>query len=137
MTDEVPYKAGLPIGHKLAKARKLRGWTQEQFAKKLGTSKSGVSRIENSFEIEPEVLEKVCKVLDVTVEGLHSLDEDSTIYLTANYYENCNVQHSNTGNSPYSTFHFNSLGDVIKYFEKELSRVRREFQAELKKTKTK
>lgn len=137
MSEEVQYKAGLPLGHKLAKARKLRGWTQEQFAKKLGTSKSGVSRIENSFEIEPEVLEKVCKVLDVTVEGLQSLDEDSTVYLTANYFENCNIQTSNNGNSPYSTFHFNSLGDVIKYFEKELGKVRRELHAELKKTKTK
>lgn len=137
MTEEAPYKAGMPIGYKLAKARKLRGWTQEQFAKKLGTSKSGISRIENSFEIEPEVLENACKVLDVTVEGLQSLEEDSTLFFTANYYENCSVQHSNTGNSPYSTFHFNSIGEVIKYFEKELHRVRREFQAELKKSNTK
>ncbi len=134
---EIEYRAGMPIGRKLAKARKLRGWTQDEFGKKLGTSKSGVSRLENSFEIEPEVLEKVCKVLDVTVEGLQSLDEYSTIYLTANYFENCNVHNSNTGNSPYSSFTFNSIEEITKFFEKEFNRVRREFQAELKKAKSK
>lgn len=133
----VEYKAGMPVGRKISKIRKLRGWTQDELATRLGTTRQAISKLENSFEIEPAVLKDICSKLDVTVEGLKSLDEDSSIYLTANYYDNCTIT-SSAGNAPYSSFHSNSLEDISKFYEKEFRRIRKEFEeklGEVEKTK--
>lgn len=52
------------IGSKIKELRTEKGMTQEEFAKKLNTTKSAVSRLENHTEsIRLSTLEKVADVL--------------------------------------------------------------------------
>jgi len=50
------------------------------------------------------------------------------------FFEN---RSSNTANNaPHGTFYYTPVEEMTKFYEKELNRIRREFQAELKKSKT-
>lgn len=136
--EDVKHTSSKPIGPKIAKIRSLRGWNQVEFGEKLGgMSKSAVSRLEKSVELESEVLQQVCDVLEVTVEGLKSLDEDSVLHMTANYFENCtiNAYAGNSGNAPHSTFNFNSIEEISKFYEKQLEEIKAELKRELGKVK--
>jgi DNA-binding XRE family transcriptional regulator len=55
------------IGRKISKIRELRGMKQEALAAELGISQQAVSKIEQSAEVEEEALQKIAKVLAVTV----------------------------------------------------------------------
>lgn len=132
MEDEIKFKAGTPIGLKIRKVRILHGWSQDELAKKIGSSKSAVSRLENSQEIEPDVLKDICDKLEVTVEGLKNLDEDAALHFTANFYEGSTV-HTSAVMSNTATLNNHPIDAMMKYFEKQLEKVRRDFQNELKK----
>ncbi len=119
------------MGRKLAKARQLRGISQEEFGEKLEMSKSAVSRLENSYEIEDELLKQACEILDVSVEGLKSLDEEAALYYTVNFYDES--AKNSVINSPNGTQNIYPLEETIKFFEKELARARKEFKEELVK----
>lgn len=130
--EEVKHKPSKPIGPKIAKVRNLRGMSQEELGKKLGgISKSAVSRLEQNETLEDELLTKVCSALDVTEEGLKNLDEDLALYLTANFYDNCNINAS-AGNSSYGTFIFNSIEEISKIYEKQLQEIKAELKREMK-----
>lgn len=59
------------LENKIKQARMKRGWTQEKMALKLGTTQAFVSRIEgSSYRPSLETLEKVARILHVTVEEL-------------------------------------------------------------------
>lgn len=129
--EETPFKHKTPMGRKLAKARQLRGISQEDFGKKLEMSKSAVSRLENSYDIEEELLRQACEILEVSVEGLKSLDEDAALYYTVNFYDES--AKNSVINSPSGTQNIYPLEETIKFFEKELARARKEFKEELAK----
>ncbi len=129
--EEVKYKPSKPVGAKIAKVRNLRGWTQIELGKKLGgMSKSAVSRLEQSEELEPEVLKQVCDALEVTVEGLNNFDEDAALHLTANFYEGSTVTASSI-NSHTSIVHHYPVDEIIKIYEKQLEDVKAELRKEL------
>ena len=59
------------IGRFIAKARKEKGYTQEQLAEKLGVSNRTVSRWENGKNMpDVSLFESLCEALDITVNEL-------------------------------------------------------------------
>lgn len=131
MNEENTFKQIMPIGRKLAKARVLRGISQQEFANKLDMSKSAVSRLENSNEIEEELLQQACDIIGVSVEGLKTFDEDLALSYTVNFYDESGK--NSVINSPSGTQNIYPIEETIKFFEKELERTRREFRKELEK----
>lgn len=123
MSEQIKYKQAKPMGPKIAKIRRLEGLTQEEFGMLLGgRTVAYVSRLEQSETIENDILKQVCDILKVTEDGLKNFDEESTIYLTANFFDNCSLQGS-AANAPNSTFVYNSIEDILKLCEKYESKI--------------
>jgi transcriptional regulator with XRE-family HTH domain len=99
----------LHIGRKISKLRELRGIKQETLATELGISQQAVSKIEQSSEVEEEALEKIAKVLGVTVEGLKHFTEDS-VFNNINNFHDQSIQNN-----------FNPIEKVIELYERLLA----------------
>ncbi|WP_242691477.1 helix-turn-helix domain-containing protein [Desertivirga arenae] len=67
------------IGRKISRIRELKNMKQESLAFELGVSQQTVSRMEASEMIEDEVLEKVAKILGVSVDGIKNFSEEAVI----------------------------------------------------------
>lgn len=67
------------MGKRLAKYRKLKGWTQARFAKMLGISRTHLSDIENNkHEAAMWIIIKAARLLGVRVEELCGVNEQIT-----------------------------------------------------------
>ena len=99
----------LHIGRKISKLRELRGIKQETLAAELGISQQAVSKIEQSAEVEDDALEKIAKVLGVTVEGLKHFTEDS-VFNNINNFHDQSIQNN-----------FNPIEKVIELYERLLA----------------
>ena len=99
----------LHIGRKISKLRELRGIKQETLAAELGISQQAVSKIEQSAEVEEDALEKIAKVLGVTVEGLKHFTEDSAFNNINNFHDQ-SIQNN-----------FNPIEKVIELYERLLA----------------
>jgi transcriptional regulator with XRE-family HTH domain len=58
------------LGNRLRKARKDKGWTQEQLAAKADTSQAVIQKIENGKSLRPRKIDKIAEVLDVSAAWL-------------------------------------------------------------------
>lgn len=59
------------VGKKIAQLRKLRDWTQEQLAHKMGVHKSHVSRWESGqMALKIETLERLAEVFGISLDDL-------------------------------------------------------------------
>jgi transcriptional regulator with XRE-family HTH domain len=99
----------LHIGRKISKLRELRGIKQETLAAELGISQQAVSKIEQSAEVEEDALEKIAKVLGVTVDGLKHFTEDS-VFNNINNFHDQSIQNN-----------FNPIEKVIELYERLLA----------------
>lgn len=127
-------KNSLHLGRKVEKVRRLRGMTQTELGDLLGITKQAVSKMEQAEKIDDERLDKIASALGVTVEGLKEYNEETVLYNTNNFYENCGVKTavSNTGNN--QIFNNFPLEQTIELFEKLLDKQREQFE-NLKKAK--
>ena len=66
-------------GANLKRWRKWRGIKQEVLADKIGVSLATLSGYEKKDELEPEVLEKITKALDIPTEAITELNEGALI----------------------------------------------------------
>ena len=114
------------IGRKIERIRRLRGMTQTDLGDLLGITKQAVSKMEQSEKIEDERIKRVADALGVTEEGLKKFTEETVLYSTNNFYENCNVSASNIGPITHveNLNHF-SMEQAVKLFE-ELLKIERE-----------
>ena len=106
----------LHIGRKISRIRELRGMKQEALAAELGISQQAVSKIEQSAEVEEEALNKIAKILGVTVEGLKHFTEDSVFNNINNFHD-----HSIQNN-------FNPIEKVIELYERLLQSEREKIE---------
>jgi transcriptional regulator with XRE-family HTH domain len=92
-------------GRNLKRFREMLGIKQEALALELGDdwNQRKVSLLEQKEVIEPELLEKVAKVLKVPAEAIRNFDEERAIYnISCNFSDNAvnnnavNIQHINT-----------------------------------------
>lgn len=99
MVDEekISSRLKLPIGRKIEKVRRLRGFTQEQVGKALGISKQAYSKVEQSDSIPDSRIEKIAEVLGVTSEGLRSFQDDLILNNTSHFNEAVNNSTVNHG----------------------------------------
>ena len=78
----------LHIGRKISRIRELRGMKQEALAAELGISQQAVSKIEQSAEVESEVLEKIANALGVPAEGIKKFNEEAVFNIIGNTVNN-------------------------------------------------
>ncbi len=63
------------VGNNIKEARKFKGLTQIQFAKKLNMSQQQYSRFENGiFELNYSQILTICKLLDITPNEIFGYD---------------------------------------------------------------
>ena len=64
----------MPLGENIAKKRKDLGWTQKEFADKVGIHKAHVTRIENDrLKPNPNTLGRIAQALQVTTDELFGI----------------------------------------------------------------
>jgi len=82
------------IGRKISRIRELRGIKQETLAHEMGVSQQTVSRMEQSENVEEEMLQKVAKVLEVSAEAIKNYSDEAVIYNIQNNYEGSSSNYS-------------------------------------------
>ena len=129
------YSNAVHLGRKVEQVRRLRGMTQTELGDLLGVTKQAVSKMEQTEKIDDEKLKQVADALGVTEEGLKRFTEETVLYYTSNFYENCKVSASNIGpiTNVENLNHF-SMEQAVELFEKLLEREREKFER-LKKGK--
>jgi transcriptional regulator with XRE-family HTH domain len=80
------------LGHKISSIRRLVGLSQSALGEKLGITKQAVSKLEQSEKIDDKRIGEIAGILGVTEEGLKKFKDESVIYNTINFYENCGVK---------------------------------------------
>ena len=113
------------IGRKISKIRELRGMKQEALAIAIGVSQQTISNIENSEEVEEEVLVKIAKALEVPVEVIEKFSEDAVFNIIGNTVNN----HDNGALFNFQPT-FNPIEKVIALFEEKEKLYERLLQAE-------
>ena len=126
------YTNMLHMGRKIERVRRLRGMTQTELGEALNISKQAVSKMEQTEHIDDERLNGIAAALGVTVEGLKKFNEETVLYNTINFYENCGVKTSAVSNN--HTFNNFPIEQAIEMFEKLLQKEREKYE-EVKKTK--
>ena len=71
----------LKIGEKIAKYRKLKGYTQEQLGELVGVSGQAVSKWENGGVPDTYLLPTISKVLGVSIDALFGVEKKYLITL--------------------------------------------------------
>ncbi len=126
------YTNMLHMGRKIERVRRLRGMTQTELGEALKITKQAVSKMEQTEHIDDERLDGIASALGVTVEGLKKFNEETVLYNTINFYENCGVKTSAVSNN--HTFNNFPIEQAIEMFEKLLQKERDKYE-EVKKTK--
>lgn len=126
------YTNMLHMGRKIERVRRLRGMTQTELGKALNITKQAVSKMEQSDQIDDERLDGIAAALGVTLEGLKKFNEETVLYNTINFYENCGVKTSAVSNN--HTFNNFPIEEAIKMFEKLLEKESEKYD-EVKRTK--
>ena len=104
----------LHVGRKISKIRELRGMKQEALAIELGVSQQTVSNLENSQQIEDEVLDKIAIALGVTSEAIKSFSDEAVL----NYFNTFNDNSTGAFNNFNCTF--NPIDKVVELYERLL-----------------
>lgn len=125
--ETTDYTNMLHIGRKIERVRRLRGLTQTELGDALGISKQAVSKMEQTEQMDDERIKEIAKALGVTEEGLKKFNEETVLYNTINFYENCGVSTSAVSNT--HTFNNNfPLEKTIEMFEKLLKKESEKFE---------
>lgn len=81
------YKTSL-LGRKIEGVRKISKVSQESLAKRLGMTRQNLFKLEQSGNIDDELLEQIAAALDVSVETIKNYSEDAVIHYIQNNYDN-------------------------------------------------
>lgn len=113
------------IGRKISKIRELRGIKQEALAIAIGVSQQTISNIENSEDVEEEVLLKIAEALEVSPEGIKNFSEEAVLNIIGNTY---NLDNSSSAFNFGCTF--NPIDKLIASYEENKKLYERLLQAE-------
>lgn len=126
------YTNVLHMGRKIERVRRLRGMTQTGLGDALGISKQAVSKIEQTEHIDNDRIKQIAEALGVTEEGLKKFNEETVLYNTINFYENCGVTTSAVSNN--HTFNNFPIEKTIEMFEKLLQKEKDKFEKVKRRT---
>lgn len=76
------------MGRKISRIRELRGMKQDVLAIELGVSQQTISKLEQSETIESDVLEKIAKVLGLSVDSIKNFNEEAVFNIIGNTVTN-------------------------------------------------
>jgi len=116
------YANAVHMGRKIERIRRLRGMTQTDLGETLKITKQAVSKMEQTEKIDDDRLDEIAAALGVTAEGLKKYNEETVLYNTNNFYENCGVTTSAVSNN--HTFNNFPIEKAIEIFEKLLQNER-------------
>ncbi|GAE84241.1 transcriptional regulator [Bacteroides reticulotermitis JCM 10512] len=105
--------------------------SQTELGQLLGITKQAVSKIEQNETIDDDRLDQIASALGVTVDGLKEYNEETILYNTNNFYENCGVKTAVGNNQTLNNF---PIEQAIELFEKLLDKQKEQFDT-LKKEK--
>jgi len=110
---ETPTKSSkMHIGRKIRGIRELRNVKQDYLATQLGVSQQTISNIEQSEVVEDTTLEKIAKVLGISVDGIKNFTEEAVVI----YFNTFNENVSNAFNE-YQGCTFNPLDKLMEVVE--------------------
>jgi len=118
--DTVSHTPQTHMGRKVARVRDLRGFSQTQLGEILGMTKQAISRIEQSEKITDKKLKELAEALGVTIDGLKAYKDESVLYYSYNFYENCGVNSASIGANNIETLNSIPLDKVMEFCEKLL-----------------
>ncbi|MCX2681902.1 helix-turn-helix transcriptional regulator [Galbibacter sp. EGI 63066] len=105
------------IGRNIRTLRNLKGIKQEALAAETGISQSEISEIENSENIEDELLYKIAEVLNLTPEVIKTFDETYAFYSIDNKLENVKIYKDGYGIHQV----FSPIEKVVELYERLLA----------------
>lgn len=118
-TKQIMEPAAVNKNNHGANVKRWREWrdvSQEALAKKLGVTQAIFSDYEKKDKLEPEVLVKIAKALDIPVEAITELKEGSAINIFSGTFNDNAVV-----GGPYFQPTFNPLDKVVELYEKLLN----------------
>ncbi len=117
------------IGRKISRIRELRGWKQEYLAAELGVSQQAISKMEQSAQIEDEVLEKVAAVLGVPAAGIKEFSEEAVFNIISNTFHNSSSDSSTLiASSLNYQPTFNTVEKIVELYERLLASEREKIE---------
>jgi transcriptional regulator with XRE-family HTH domain len=94
---------------------------QDALAIALGVSQQTISTIENSEEVEEDVLLKIAEALEVSVEGIKNFSEEVVLNIISNTFRD----HSSAINYGCT---FNPIDKVVELYDKLLAAEKEKFE---------
>jgi transcriptional regulator with XRE-family HTH domain len=73
-------------GRNVKRIREILGIKQEALALELGISQQAISSLEQKEALDKEMLEKIAKALKISPEAIRSFNEENTINIFSNTY---------------------------------------------------
>jgi len=114
------------IGRKISRIRELKGMKQEAIAFELGISQQAVSKLEQSEEVEEEVLEKIAKALGVSSEAIKNFSDEAVINFIGNTY--------NDNAASYAQYYnFNPFEKIVTLYDEKIALLERLLESEREK----
>ena len=102
-------------GANLKRWREWRGIKQEVLADKIGVSQATLSGYEKKDELEPEVLEKITKALDIPIEAITELNEGALINIYSGTWQDNATAAGSIQNQT-----FNHIDKIVELYERLL-----------------
>lgn len=104
-------------GYSTKRLREILGVKQEDLADKLGLSQQAISKLEQKEVIEEDVLEKIAKALNVSIEVIRNFDETAALNIISNSFTSNDNSTLNAINHQCS---FNPIDKVVELYERML-----------------
>ncbi|SHG05040.1 helix-turn-helix domain-containing protein [Dysgonomonas macrotermitis] len=102
-------------GYNAKRIREILGVKQEDLAERLGLSQRTVSKLEQTDILKDEQLEAIAKALNVPVDAIKNFNEERTINIIANTYNDEAVSYA-----VHYKCTFNPLEKVVELYERML-----------------
>lgn len=104
-------------GANLKRWREWRGIKQEVLADEMGVSQATLSGYEKKDVLEPEVLEKATKALDIPIEAITELNEGAPINICYGTWQDNSTAHIQTETLNQT---FNPIDKIVELYERLL-----------------
>lgn len=99
-------------GRNVKRIREILGIKQEALASGLGISQQAISQLEQKEALDKEMLQRVAEVLKVTPEAIERFDEEKTIQIISNTFNDSSVLN---GINYFPTF--NAMDKMVELYE--------------------
>lgn len=118
-------------GKNIARFRKLRGWTQDQMAERLGHVRKTIVSWESTTELSEDIIQKCAKILEISDYYIkHGSLEDMIAKFSGSEFFNCNFADDDLFNvdrdvltADHDFILNNPIDSVMKMHEEEVERL--------------